>query len=56
MTSDIGKRNFASTNYPERLQWLMIPNDEVNEFGGGRVFHTSLTQDGNFRVGRLSQR
>ena len=28
-------------------------NDEVNEFGGGRIFHTSTDQDGNFRVGRL---
>ena len=28
-------------------------NDEVNEFGGGRVFTHQPTQDGNFRVGRL---
>ena len=37
MTSDIGTGNFASTNYPN----IPIPNDandEVNEFGGGRVF------------------
>ena len=35
---------------------IVIPNDandEVNEFGGGRVFYTSTDQDGNFRVGRL---
>ena len=34
--SDIGTGNFASTNYPESTP--NDANDEVNEFGGGRVF------------------
>ena len=50
---DIGTGNFASTNYPGTPAVANDPNDEVNEFGGGRVFYTSTDQDGNFRVGRL---
>ena len=50
---DIGTGNFASTNYPGTPSIPNDANDEVNEFGGGRVFYTSTDQDGNFRVGRL---
>ena len=50
---DIGTGNFASTNYPGTPSTPNDANDEVNEFGGGRVFYTSTDQDGNFRVGRL---
>ena len=50
---DIGTGNFASTNYPGTPSIANDPNDEVNEYGGGRVFYTSTDQDGNFRVGRL---
>jgi len=50
---DIGTGNFASTNYPGTPAVPNDANDEVNEYGGGRVFYTSTDQDGNFRVGRL---
>ena len=50
---DIGTGNFASTNYPGTPSTPNDANDEVNEFGGGRVFYTSTDQVGNFRVGRL---
>ena len=50
---DIGTGNFASTNYPGTPSVPNDANDEVKEYGGGRVFYTSTDQDGNFRVGRL---
>ncbi len=50
---DIGTGNLTETNYPNTPTYPNDPNDEVKEFGGGRVFYTSTDQDGNFRVGRL---
>jgi hypothetical protein len=50
---DIGTGNSTNTNYPGTPVYANDPNDEVKEFGGGRVFYTSTDQDGNFRVGRL---
>jgi len=50
---DIGTGNLTETNYPNTPTYEPDANDEVNEFGGGRVFYTSTDQDGNFRVGRL---
>ena len=50
---DIGTGNAVETNYPNTPQYEPDAGDEVNEFGGGRVFYTSTDQDGNFRVGRL---
>jgi len=50
---DIGTGNFANTNYPGTPNVANDPEDEVNEYGGGRIFYTSTDQDGNFRVGRL---
>jgi hypothetical protein len=31
----------------------LVPEDEIRERDGGRVFYTSTDQDGNFRVGEL---
>lgn len=53
---DIGTGNFVSTDYPDLYQtyeFVPAPENEVVEFGGGRVFYTSTDQDGNFRVGEL---
>jgi len=50
---DIGTGNFTSTNYPNDPLTDPDPNNETNDFGGGRVFYTSTDQDGNFRVGGL---
>ena len=53
---DIGLGNFTQTNYPDTLfpvGTILAPEDEIDEFDGGRVFYTSTDQDGNFRVGEL---
>ena len=53
---DIGLGNFIQTNYPLTLYpngTVPSPENEVNQFNGGRVFYTSTDQDGNFRVGEL---
>ena len=56
---DIGSGNVSSTKYPQLyLDGISSENkpqqqNEVLEFGGGRVFYTSTDQDGNFRVGEL---
>jgi hypothetical protein len=54
---DIGTGNFESTNYPELYAggafFVALPENEVYEEAGGRVFYTSSDQDGNFRAGEL---
>ena len=54
---DIGTGNFEDTNYPEIYAggnfFTALPENEVFEFNGGRVFYTSSDQDGNFRTGEL---
>lgn len=49
----IGTGNFIDTNYPTINEFNKSQENEVAEFGGGRVFYTSTDQDGNFRVGEL---
>jgi len=54
---DIGTGNFENTNYPEIYAggnyFIALPENEVLEQNGGRVFYTSTDQDGNFRAGEL---
>jgi hypothetical protein len=54
---DIGTGNFEDTNYPEIYAggryFTALPENEVYEFNGGRIFYTSSDQDGNFRTGEL---
>jgi hypothetical protein len=53
---DVGLGNFEQTNYPNTLfpvGTILAPENEIDEFNGGRVFYTSTDQDGNFRVGEL---
>jgi hypothetical protein len=54
---DIGTGNFEQTNYPEVYAsgnyFVALPENEVYEANGGRVFYTSSDQDGNFRTGEL---
>ena len=54
---DIGTGNFEQTNYPEVYSggrfFTALPENEVYEANGGRVFYTSTDQDGNFRTGEL---
>ena len=54
---DIGTGNFVSTNYPDVYSsgnyFVALPENEVYEANGGRVFYTSTDQDGNFRTGEL---
>ena len=53
---DIGLGNFIQTNYPNTLfpvGTVLAPENEIGEYGGGRVFYSSTDQDGNFRVGEL---
>ena len=54
---DIGTGNFEKTNYPEVYSggrfFTALPENEVFETNGGRVFYTSTDQDGNFRTGEL---
>jgi len=56
---DIGVGNINSTRYPELYTegynpaQVPAPEQEVTQYGGGRVFYTSTDQDGNFRVGEL---
>jgi hypothetical protein len=54
---DIGTGNFEQTNYPELYAggafFVALPENEVYEETGGRVFYTSSDQDGNFRAGEL---
>ena len=53
---DVGLGNFEQTNYPNTLfpvGTILAPENEIDEYNGGRVFYTSTDQDGNFRVGEL---
>lgn len=50
---DIGTGNFTSTNYPNVNEFTKQPENEVAQFGGGRIFYTSTDQDGNFRAGEF---
>jgi hypothetical protein len=53
---DIGTGNFEETNYPAIYQtgsFVNLPENEVVEVDGGRVFYTSTDQIGNFRCGEL---
>lgn len=54
---DIGTGNFEQTNYPDLYAggafFTAIPENEVYEEDGGRVFYASTDQDGNFRAGEL---
>ena len=54
---DIGTGNFVETNYPQIYAsgnyFVALPENEVYEVNGGRVFYTSSDQDGNFRTGEL---
>jgi hypothetical protein len=51
---DIGTGNFTETNYPVLYQdydYTSAPDQEAQNFNGGRVFYTSTDQSGNFRAG-----
>ena len=54
---DIGTGNFIKTNYPKLYSggdyFIALPENEVYEANGGRVYYTSTDQDGNFRTGEL---
>ena len=54
---DIGTGNFINTNYPKLYAggdyFIALPENEVFEINGGRVYYTSTDQDGNFRTGEL---
>jgi hypothetical protein len=54
---DIGTGNFVQTNYPalyaSGAYFTALPENEVLEVDGGRVFYVSTDQDGNFRAGEL---
>ena len=54
---DIGTGNFTETNYPTIYAggnfFTAIPENEVYELNGGRIYYTSTDQDGNFRAGEL---
>lgn len=53
---DVGTGNFVDSNYPELYtlnDYYYAPENEVEEFNGGRVFYTSTDQSGNFRSGEL---
>lgn len=53
---DVGLGNFVQTNYPNTLfpnGTVLAPEDETKEYNGGRIFYTTVDQDGNFRVGDL---
>ena len=54
---DIGTGNFIETNYPTIYAggnfFTAIPENEVYELNGGRIYYTSTDQDGNFRAGEL---
>jgi len=54
---DIGTGNFEETNYPAIYSsgnyFVALPENEVFETNGGRVYYTSTDQDGNFRGGEL---
>jgi len=58
---DVGTGNVENTRYPELyvegVESVNRPQqqNEVVEFGGGRVYYTSTDQNGNFRVGELFQ-
>ena len=53
---DVGTGNFVETNYPAIYNtgsFVSLPENEVVEVDGGRVFYTSTDQIGNFRCGEL---
>lgn len=54
---DIGSGSYADTNYPNNIFGppvnANLPNNEAAEVGKGRVFYTTIDQEGNFKVGKL---
>lgn len=54
---DIGSGSYADTNYPNNIFGPSVnqnqPNNEAAEVGKGRVFYTTIDQEGNFKVGKL---
>ncbi len=54
---DIGTGSYADTNYPNNIFGVpaneKIPANEAKEVGKGRVFYTTIDQEGNFKVGKL---
>jgi len=54
---DIGSGSYADTNYPNNIFGPPVnanqPNNEAAEVGKGRVFYTTIDQEGNFKVGKL---
>lgn len=54
---DIGSGSYADTNYPNNIFGPPVnknqPSNEAAEVGNGRVFYTTIDQEGNFKVGKL---
>jgi hypothetical protein len=54
---DIGSGSYADTNYPNNIFGPSVnpnrPANEAAEVGKGRIFFTTIDQDGNFKVGKL---
>ena len=54
---DIGSGSYADTNYPNNIFGPSVnankPDNEAAEIGKGRVFYTTIDQEGNFKVGKL---
>lgn len=54
---DIGSGSYADTNYPNNIFGAAVnPNEPANEaaeVGKGRIFYTTIDQEGNFKVGKL---
>jgi len=54
---DIGSGSYADTNYPNNIFGSPVnpnqPANEAAEVGKGRVFYTTIDQEGNFKVGKL---
>ncbi len=54
---DIGSGSYADTNYPNNIFGPSVnsnePDNEAAEVGKGRVFYTTIDQEGNFKVGKL---
>lgn len=54
---DIGSGSYADTNYPNNIFGAAVnsnlPANEAAEVGKGRIFYTTIDQEGNFKVGKL---
>jgi len=54
---DIGSGSYADTNYPNNIFGPSVntnkPENEAAEVGKGRIFFTTIDQEGNFKVGKL---